>query len=445
MVRTWSRLFPNPGYYGWVIVGMGFLCSTLSSPGQSFAISLYLEALMVDLDLSRVQLSSLYAGATLLAAVCLPFLGSWADRLPSGPYLAGVLGALALAMFGFAGAQSAAALAVAFFFLRLLGQGAIGLGTLTTTVQWFHRYRGRALAVVSLGYALGQMVFPSVIYGLIELVGWRGSLVALGVLYLAVFTPLIATRMRDRCEGDAPMDGAEEACGAAQGGGAATVRAETSYSLAQAVRMPVFWGILLCVSVPPLVSTAVIFHQVALFGSLGWAPGLIPLTFMVMAVASVVMTYLSGLLLERMPSRWGVALSLGLSALAFASMLLPLPPLVGALMYGSLLGLGSGANAAASSIVWPDYFGTEALGAVKGVVNAVRNAASAAGPPVAAFAVAAHGSFGVALAAFALMSAAASVASLFLRPPYEAALDEEETPINTLPLGVRVAAHGRAA
>jgi hypothetical protein len=244
VLKVWSRFFPNPGYYGWVVVGLGFLASALSSPGQSFVIALDLEPVMADLGMSRVAISSWYAIATLLAA-----------------------------------ARTVTALVVAFVFLRLLGQGAIALGTLTATVRWFRRYRGRALAVVGLGYAFGQMVFPA----------------------------------------------------------------------------------------------------------------LVPSAFMAYSLAGAGMAYATGVMLERIPSRVGVAISLGLSTVAFAAVGLALPPVAGALLYATLLGLGSGANAAANSIVWPDYFGIEALGAVKGVVNAVRNGATALGPSGAAAGTAAEG------------------------------------------------------
>jgi hypothetical protein len=165
------------------------------------------------------------------------------------------------------------------------------------------------------------------------------------------------------------------------------------------------------------VMTAVIFHQVALFVGQGWSAALVPPAFMAFAVASVVATYATGLALERVPSRFGVTVSMGLTVAAFATMTVPFAPVAGALLYGSLLGLGAGTVAAANSIVWPDYFGIDALGAIKGVVNAVRNGATAIGPPLAAVLMTADGSFAPALLVFGAMAAAAGVAALLLPPP----------------------------
>ncbi|HUE97393.1 MAG TPA: MFS transporter [Longimicrobiaceae bacterium] len=409
------QLFPNPSYYGWVIVGVGFLCSALTSPGQSFVIALYLEPVMADLDVTRVEISSLYAAATLLAAACLPIVGRIADRAPSGIFLGVVVALLGLALAGFSAVSTVAGLAVSFFFLRLLGQGAVGLGTITATVQWFRRYRGRALALVGLGYAFGQLVYPGMIYGLVDRLGWRGSLLALALVYLFVAAPLVGRLIRERRPEDDPVDGAR--LGHRRHHHLIGEQAETSFALREALRTPVFWGLLVWVAMLPLVHTAVIFHQVALFSSRGWDAALVPPAFMAYALGGVVMTYLMGLLLERRPTRIGLALSLGLSAVALAAIALPLPPFSGALLYGSLLGIASGAHAATSSILWPDYFGIEALGAGKGVVGAAVSGATAIGPPVAAVLVATSGSFDTSLLLFGSICAVGALMSLRLHKP----------------------------
>lgn len=413
-----ARAFPNPGYYGWVIVGVGFLCSMLSSPGQSFALSLYLEHLIADLGVTRLELSTLYAVATLMAAACLPLVGGWADRISGRRFLTGVLVLMGGAFLFFTRVQGVIALAAAFFALRLLGQGAIGLGTLTMTVRWFRRYRGRALAMVTLGYAFGEMVFPGVIYALIEGVGWRGSLLVFAVLYLLVLAPLIAWLSRERIAEDGPLDGWPADADGRGSGKVETSHPETSFSLAEALRMPVFWGMLLCVSVPPMLVTAVIFHQVALFEAQGWGAGMVPASFMAFAVFGVVMTYVTGLLIEKVPSRLAVSLALGLMTLAFAAAsLTALPPAAGALLYGAVLGLSNGTSKTANSMVWPEYFGIEALGAVKGVVNAARNGATAVGPPLAALLVGGSGSFTLALFVFGAIATVAGIGAVFLRSP----------------------------
>jgi len=441
-------------YYGWVVVAAAAACAALSSPGQSFVLSLYLEHFSADLALSRADLSSLYAVATLGAAAALPVAGRLADRVPSRRFLGGVLLLLAAACVGMATVRGALGLGLALFALRLLAQGAIGLGTITATVRWFRRYRGRALAIASLGYSAGEMVFPSLVLALVGAVGWRGSWLVFAAAYAGVLAPAAALVLRERDPRREPMDGVllpagrpsfprrpplPAAVDAAPPGGslddgphahvAAAERppqdAELEISLHQALRLPVFWGVLLCVAVSPLVMTGVIFHQVGLFASRGWPASAVPPAFLCFAVAGVAATYTTGLLVERVPTRFALAAGLLLLALALGTLWLPLPAPPAALVYGTVLGLAGGVVNAANAALWPDYFGVAALGSIKGVDNAVRNGATAVGPALVAALVSPggsvggspDGSFNLAVGVLAGVALVGSVAVLACRPP----------------------------
>lgn len=419
-LRLWSGLFPNPQYYGWTIAWAGLLCATLSSPGQSFVLALYLDPLIDGTGLSRLELSSIYSAVTLLAAICLPVVGGLADRLPARTFLTGVIILLAAGMLLLAGATGVLSLMAAWFLLRLLGQGAAGIGALTATSRWFLRLRGRALGMVSLGYAVGEMVFPAVVFLLMGTLGWRASLVVLAACYMLLFAPVIAMLVRDRAVADGPLDGwaPTEATGMGGDAVAAPFPAEDGVTtLRDALRTRVFWVAVVCVSLPSLYLTGVIFHQVAVFASLGWDATLVPAAFAAFAAAAGAATYLGGLLLERVPCRFGVAASLLIGAAAFTSTMLPLQPLPAALLYGGLLGLGSGTGIASDAVLWPAFFGTRATGAIRGTVTAVRNGAAAGGAPLAALLHAASGAFHSTLLLFGALACAGALLSLTLRPP----------------------------
>jgi predicted MFS family arabinose efflux permease len=413
-----DRVLPNATYYGWVVVGTAMACSALSAPGQSFALSLYIEHLIRDVGITRVQVSSIYAGATLAAAATLPLFGAWADRTSARRFMGIVLLAIAGAMVLLSQARGIAVVAVALFALRMLGQGAIGLGTLTTTVRWFRRYRGRALAIVTLGYALGELIFPGIIVALAASVGWRGSLLVLAGLYVVVAAPLAMRLLRER-QSREPMDGI--AAPPQDPAGANSVTPDPTgpdFTLRAALRTPTFWSMLIVVSISPMLLTAVIFHQVALFGGRGWSVSLIPAAFAAYALASVGATYAAGVILERRPVRFGVSVSLLVTVAGLAWFIWGSGGTASALLYGALLGASAGIANATNSLVWPDYYGIRALGALKGVVNAVRNGATAAGPVLAAlmFGFGGPAQALLVLGAIALVGAAAAV---FIRPPAE--------------------------
>ena len=415
--RRLERVIPNAGYYGWAVVGTAMVCSALSAPGQSFALSLYIEHLIRDLGISRVQISSIYAGATLAAAATLPLFGAWADRTTARRFMGVVLLAMAGAMVLLSQAQGVAMVVAALFALRMLGQGAIGLGTLTTTVRWFRRYRGRALAIVTLGYALGELVFPGIIVTLAAEFGWRGSLLVLAGLYALVAAPVTMRAMRERSVNE-PMDGV--AAPPVDPDGSAPVGIDSldpDFSLTGALRTPTFWAMLLVVSISPMMLTAVIFHQVALFDAREWAVTLIPAAFAAYALASVATTYVSGVMFEQRPVRFGVSASLSIGVAGFAWFTWGAAGAWSAIVYGALLGASAGVANATNSLVWPEYYGIRALGALKGVVNAVRNGATAAGPVLAALVFRTSGTT-AALLVLSAIALTGAVAAMFIRPPH---------------------------
>jgi sugar phosphate permease len=433
IARGWAFLFPNPGFYGWAVVGLCLMCAMLSSPGQSFALSLYLEHLIADLGLSRMALSSLYGAMTLTAAATLPLVGRLADRFDGRYFLACVIVGIGAACLFFSQVTTWIGVAVAFFLLRLLGQGAIGLGNLTVVVRWFRQFRGRALAVVNLGYATGEMIFPTLILGLIAAIGWRGSMMTFAAVYVLVFAPLVLWLLRPRTA-EEPFDGepetevgvgdevdeeiTDEEADAPPGiDPEEHVDAVADYTFGQALKTPKFWVMALCVSVLPMVVTAVIFHQVALFASLGWAKSLIAPAFVGFAAARVGTTYGTGFVLEHVSSRFGVSAAMVLATLALVSTVLPVSGAVGSMIYGAGLGAATGGLSTSNQVLWPEYFGTEAVGQIKGAVTAIRNASTAAGPPLVAWLIAGHQQFDTAIAVLVGLCVLAAVVAPWVTPP----------------------------
>lgn len=425
-MQLWSKAFPNPRFYGWAIVGACFACSVLSTPGQSVALALYLDHLIDDLGVSRLELSSLYGAMTLLAAFCLPFVGSLADRVTGKNYLTIALASLGIACLAFSQVTGLIGVAAGFFALRLIGQGSIGLGTLTIIVRWFKRYRSRALAVANLGFAGGEMIFPALILALIGIFGWRGSMISFGLVYLFVFAPLCYLVVRQRNDDEA-MDGETDAALDPAGdktpalGPAAAVAAiepaEVNYSLGEVMRMPGFWLLAAVVSVLPMVATAVIFHQVALFKSLGWSIVHIPMAFAAFAIAKVIATYAVGILLERYPCNYGLAAGMFVATLSMLVMLVPITAPWLSLVYGALLGVSAGILTSSNAIVWPEYYGIAALGAIKGVITSIRNGATAVGPPLAAYLAGPEENFTSTLIVLAALCAISAALAIFARAP----------------------------
>ena len=85
---------------------------------------------------------------------------------------------------------------VIFFFAGALGGGALFAPIFATVGNWFPGMAGLAIGIAAAGQAVGQGGVPFISAYLIEALGWRGAMMALGTATLVVLVPLAAC-MRD--------------------------------------------------------------------------------------------------------------------------------------------------------------------------------------------------------------------------------------------------------
>lgn len=134
-----------PFFYGWVMVGVGFIGFLASGAGQSFTVSTFVGLITVEFGLSRTSFFGAYGLGTLTAAAALVYVGRLIDRIGPRLMLAGVGFLLGFSAMLFSLVGGLATLFVGFTALRLFGQGSMMLCSTNLTSQWFIRRRGLAL------------------------------------------------------------------------------------------------------------------------------------------------------------------------------------------------------------------------------------------------------------------------------------------------------------
>jgi sugar phosphate permease len=405
-------ILPDAGPGTRRILAAGFLAAALSAPGQTFFVTLYVPEIADALALGPVTISTLYGVATLLGAALLPLLGAWADRWPASRFLGAVVAGIGLSMVLLASATGPVSLMLAWIALRCLGQGAVGVGMLTALSRAFVAYRGRALAIGTLGHPFGEMVFPISIAVLLAMAGWRQSLLVFAALYLLLGAPLVAVWLRGvpRHIGVRPGDDPPSATGSAGARG-----------LGDAARTRVFWLATLALTAAPVVVTALLFHQVVFFEGTGLSRHDVPLALIYFAAAEVVATILTGRMVDDGDLRAPLALSSAALAIATFSLGLPVAPDVRIALYGLTLGYATGAAGVAGAALWPVYFGVAIVGRIRALTGGIRNAATA-GAPLLVAVVAERADLDSARLVLALCGAIALVLALALpRPPHPSA------------------------
>jgi MFS family permease len=171
----------------------------MTPPGQTNGVSLFFDPIAADLRLSRGQIALAYTFGTLAGALPAPSVGRWIDR--RGPRRAvGAIAVAGLACAVMALTWSTLTLAIGFAALRGATIGGLSLVSQHVINLWFVARRGLAATAASIGVALGAVVFPQVIDGLIRAGGWRHAYLSLGVLaagtMLTVRSPPVPEALR---------------------------------------------------------------------------------------------------------------------------------------------------------------------------------------------------------------------------------------------------------
>jgi MFS family permease len=184
-------------FYGWYIVGVGFLANVASSFALASTLSIFLKPLTADLGISRGVFSLLRSGEGIIAACLAPFIGTLVDRyggrwlMAGGTVIAGVGFLLVSQIDGFA--QFVA------IRLTLVTVGDCMMGYMVVNViiaQWFVRQRGRALAFSSMGVGFAKVCMPILAAWLLVILGWRQTWFVFGLttMVLLVLPALLVIR-----------------------------------------------------------------------------------------------------------------------------------------------------------------------------------------------------------------------------------------------------------
>lgn len=343
-------------------LAFGFLLAALSSFGQTFFIALSGTGIREEFGISDGQLGVTYAVATLASGFALGWAGRWMDRVPLRRYTTFSTLLLVAGCVGLALVPGPLMLVLAFFLLRMAGQGLMTHTAMTATARRFPQERGKALALVALGFAMGEALLPPLAIGLLPWFGWRGLWWAAAAAVL--IGGLLALRMLPQAEPVVPTR---------------SDRTPVSASPWRDVR---FWLVLPAILAPSFVVTGFFFHQLRLAAELGWDLGVVAAAFAGYAVARAGAVLGAGPVIDRIGATPLLPLFLLPLVLAMGAILVGQGSQAGAIAYLLLAGLTSGVSTSIATALWTEFYGLARLGAVRATVAGAGVIASALAPAV---------------------------------------------------------------
>ncbi len=351
-------------------LGAGILIAFSSSFGQTYFIALFAEPLRVEFSLSHGEWGSLYTVATFCSALALVQFGKAADLLRVRSLALIILAGLVVLAVAMAKVNSVVLLAGIIFGLRFCGQGMMTHIAITAMGRWFTRRRGRAVAVASLGFPIGEAALPAIAVGLMAAVGWRDTWLIVAALLVVVVAPVIFFLLRhERKPGDDSHD--FDASG----------MQNRHWSRSEVIKHWFFWALAPGLMASPFISTALFFHQVHIVETKGWTMAGYVLAFPVYSASSLLFSFVCGAAVDRYGSIgllrvFLLPLSVALIVLGMAE------PLWMAFLYMALLGMTNGAAVALVGTLWAEFYGTKHLGAIRAIAVAMMVFGTSLGPGV---------------------------------------------------------------
>ncbi|MBX2879088.1 MAG: MFS transporter [Granulosicoccus sp.] len=376
----------------------GLLLTFCSSVGQTFFISLFAAQIRSDFHLSHGSFGALYMAATLGSAVSLIYLGRILDVLPVALLAKWWIALLAAAAILMASAETATALLLSLYLLRLFGQGMLSHTAMVAMGRWFVRERGRAISITTAGHQLGEAVLPILVVSTIAMIDWRLAWLCAAAVLLLMALPVSHICLSRARQPSAENDGLVES-------GKQWTRQEVLKDLP-------FWVVCTGVLAPSFIGTSVFFHQVHLAEIKQWPSMVIATSFTVMSITTVVVGLVTGVLIDRYQAN--TVLPFFLLPLSLGCALLSVGDHAGYMMlFMMLLGCSYGVSSAVFGAIWPENYGTRHLGSIRSVVTAAMVFASALGPGLTGWLI----DFGVGFELqLVLMGAYCLLTMLFLFP-----------------------------
>jgi MFS family permease len=393
-------------FYGWVIVGAGFVMSVIGM-GTRYSFGVFFKSMETDFGMTRGMVSgffSLYMVISCIFAV----LGGWAiDRKDPRKVvlLMGVFTGLSMVLTS----QVHTPWLLLFTYSLLLSMGTgptFGIAN-TTTSRWFVKKRGFFLGITASGGGVGAIVFAPFATYLISKFDWRMAFLVIGLLsglilitvsFLFVKDPSNMGLFPDGAGSEPQKEGSSKAALSEKGdsrlGG---------FTLAQAYRMPQFWFLAFTWLFMSLSVHMIFVNVVPYADDAGITPMDAALIISLIGFSNIPGRLVIGRLSDAMGRR-AMAVACPLLQCAVVSSLMWADELWMLYTFGIVFGFLWGGGGTMVAAMIGDTFGMRSLGSIMGLMSGAWALGAAIGPAIGGYVFDVSGeyfaAFGAGAAAF---------------------------------------------
>ena len=411
-------------YYGWFVAGAAAATEFANAASAISILTIFVIPMTEEFGWSRTEISGATSLGAILGAALAPLAGMLVDRLGSRVLLA--IGALVVAgaCFYLAATQTLIGFYIAFTFARTADQGLIKIGASPAMAKWFLRYRGRAIAVVFFGGALGIIILAPIVQVIISAWGWRAAWVMLGGLMfmLGVLPSALVIRRQPEDLG-LLVDGARLEQSSIDHTPTIINQdlpqrdGEARWPLRSVLRTPTFWLLLCSLFGVSTASSGVSLHLVPyLTDEQGLSSGSAVTIISILSASGAASTLVIGFLSERMSPRLMIFLGYLLATTAMGVLIMT-DSLAQAYLFAVLQGVASSGINILAPILLASYYGSGSMGSTFGITRAAQVMGFAVGALISGAIYDSSGSYQNAFILFVLVGGVSSLLVLLARRP----------------------------
>ncbi len=333
------------------IISFGFILTFFSSFGQTFLLSLYVPKIINDFQLTNSYFGGLYAVATISSSFILAYVGKLIDNSDLKKYT--LYSALLLLLSSLIMAFSFNIVMIFFGLLglRFAGQGLLSHISSTSISKFFDKTRGKALSITSLGYAMGEGIFPILTSFIIAYVGWRNSLLINSSFVALVLIPFVWFALTNIKKETSNHSNSKESA---------------KFSRSFLFKDKNFYLIAFNSITLPFLVTGLFFYQTSLADSKNWTIEWLSIAFLGFAAGRTISSLLSGKLIDKYSALkllplYLIPFLIGLVLLYFFNHIYI------AFAYLTLTGISVGLGSTIKTAVIAETYGVKFLGGIRSV------------------------------------------------------------------------------
>ncbi len=405
-------------FYGWYILSIGVVGAFLAAGSSQLFMSIMLKPLTEEFGWSRTAMTGAITTGTIMAGFLSLLFGKLADRY--GPRVLTSIGALltAASYVAFTSFVNLWQFYIVFIIARVISTNTLSaIAPQTAAVNWFRRFRGRALGLLAMATPLGSSALAITAQQIMVHHGWRTVFMAFAIamVFLQAIPAALVLRRRPEDLGLVP-DGIPRMNVATFPSNQVPVDEEFNWTLSEAIRTPTLWLLIAAIIVALIVNAGVGFHLVAYCTDRGIETSIAVSAMSIYAFTGALANLIWGFLAERISERLLATVVMILTAVTILYLQLATTS-TGAFIFAVLFGLTSRGESALVNIILAQYYGRSSYGAINGFVSPFYMLALGFGPLISSISFDLTGSYHSVFTAFIVISVIAAVLLWLAKKP----------------------------